>query len=64
MGSARFSGIAPGTAKKVSVKLSRKGRTLFRKGKLKVKVSLKVSAGSVAPQTIGRSITLSVPKKK
>ena len=64
VGSARFSGIAPGTAKKVSVKLSRKGRTLFRKGKLKVKVSLKVSAGSVAPQTIGRSITLSVPKKK
>ena len=36
VGSASFSGIAPGTAKKVSVKLSRKGRTLFRKGKLKV----------------------------
>ncbi len=64
VGSAKFSGIAPGTAKKVSVKLSRKGRTLFRKGKLKAKVSLKVSAGSVAPQTIGRSITLSAPKKK
>jgi protocatechuate 3,4-dioxygenase beta subunit len=64
VGSATFSGIAPGTAKKVSVKLSRKGRTLVRKGKLKAKVSLKVRAGSAAPQTIGRSITLSAPKKK
>ncbi len=64
VGSATFSGIAPGSAKKVSVKLSRKGRTLFKKGKLKAKVSLKVSAGSAAPQTIGRSITLSAPKKK
>jgi nidogen-like len=59
IGSARFSGIAPGKTKQVKVKLNRKGRALLRKGKLKGRVSMKVRAGSAAPQTIARTVTLS-----
>jgi hypothetical protein len=64
IGSAKFSGIAPGTTKRVSVKLNRKGRKLLKKGKVKATVAMKVTAGSAtAAQNITRSVTLAKPKK-
>lgn len=64
IGSAKFSGIAPGTTKRVSVKLNRKGRKLLKKGKVKATIAMKVNAGSAtAAQNITRSVTLAKPKK-
>jgi hypothetical protein len=64
IGSAKFSGIAPGTTKRVSVKLNRKGRKLLKKGKVKATVAMKVRAGSAtAAQNVTRSVTLTKPKK-
>ena len=64
IGSAKFSGIAPGTTKRVSVKLNRKGRKLLKKGKVKATVAMKVNAGSAtAAQNFTRSVTLAKPKK-
>jgi Nidogen-like len=64
IGSATFSGIAPGTTKRVSVKLNRKGRKLLKKGKVKATVAMKVRAGSAtAAQNVTRSVTLTKPKK-
>jgi hypothetical protein len=64
IGSARFSGIARGTTKRVSVTLNRKGRKLLKKGKVKAIVAMKVSAGTATvAQSITRSMTLKKPKK-
>ncbi|HEX5980267.1 MAG TPA: nidogen-like domain-containing protein [Thermoleophilaceae bacterium] len=64
IGSAKFSEIAPGTTKRVSVKLNRKGRKLLKKGKVKATVAMKVSAGAAtAAQNVTRSVTLKKPKK-
>jgi hypothetical protein len=62
--SARFSRIAPGTTKRVGVKLNRKGRQLLKNGKVKATVAMKVSATSAtAAQNVTRSVTLKKPKK-
>lgn len=64
IGSAKFSGIAPGRTKRVSVKLNRKGRKLLKKGKVKATVAMKVSAGAAtAAQNVTRSVTLKKPQK-
>jgi hypothetical protein len=63
IGSARFSGIARGTTRRVGVKLNRSGRKLLRKGKVKATVAMKVRAGAAA-QNVTRSATLRKPKKR
>ncbi|HEV2875056.1 MAG TPA: nidogen-like domain-containing protein [Thermoleophilaceae bacterium] len=65
IGSAKFSGVAPGTTKRVGVKLNRTGRKLLKKGKVKATVAMKVRAGSgTAAQNVTRTVTLARPKKK
>ncbi len=64
IGAATFSGIARGTTKRVSVKLSPKGRKLLKKGKVKATVAMKVRAGSAtAAQTVTKTVTLGKAKK-
>jgi uncharacterized membrane protein YgcG len=65
IGSSRFSGIAPGTTKRVGVKLNRKGRQLLNKGKVKATVAMKVGAGAAtAAQNVTKSVTLKKPKTR
>lgn len=65
IGSKQFSGIAPGTTKRVTVKLSRKGRAMLKKGKVKTTVALKVRAGSAtAAQNVVRAVTLGRQTKR
>ena len=64
IGSKQFSGIAPGTTKRVVVKLSRKGRAMLGKGKVRTTVALKVRAGSAtAAQNGVKTVTLTKPKR-
>jgi uncharacterized membrane protein YgcG len=64
IGSAKFSGIAPGTTKRVSVKLNRKGRQLLKKGKVKATVAMKVNTSpATSAQNVTRAVTLTKPKK-
>jgi hypothetical protein len=56
--------IAPGARKKLSCKLTSKGRRALRKlRKLKGKVAVTAQAGSGAPVAIAKTITLKQPKR-